>query len=137
MDAMTITRPARCFALLAAGLGLSACVETTDVASSPTSAGPQRIAYQSGVPLAVGESAIVHGRRGDCGSLPSEAGLARSKADLDAQTSLGTFSFGAPGVRRSVACNGDTPARQAIFTATSTGRQTLDVHGDPVSVTVR
>lgn len=115
-------------------LALAGC-DTADVTSAATDAG--QIGYQSSVTLDVGQSAVVHGLRGDCGSLPTDEVVASSTEALNARTSLGTFSFGAPGVRNSGACGGDTPARQTVFTATASGQETINVHGDPVTITVR
>jgi len=106
-------------------------------APAQASAASQRINYRERVTLDVGESAVVHGLRGECGSLPTAQRVAQATADLNAQTNLGTFSFGAEGVRRSGSCNGNTPAFQTIFTATNPGRQTVRVHGDSVQITVR
>ncbi|HBG98309.1 MAG: hypothetical protein JKP98_08555 [Rhodobacteraceae bacterium] len=122
---------------LVAAVVVAGCTETAPTASGGGQADVNRVAYQSSVRLAVGQSAIVHGKRSDqCGVLPSEAELASAKANLDAQTELGEFSFGNPGVRRSGSCRGNTPVRETIFTATAPGQQVLRVHGDPVRVTV-
>ncbi len=124
-----------------AALVLSGCVETgstgAPATTSATTPAVNDVAFRSSVSLAVGESAIVHGNRGDCGSLPSEAELVKDKANLDAASTLGTFSFGAPGQRRSGACGGNTPVRETIFTAVTPGRQTMKVHGDDIRFTVR
>ena len=116
-------------------LCLSGCVPagTNNTGGAQT----QMISYRDAVTVQVGQSVVVHGLRGECGALPTAARIAEATTNLNAQTRLGTFSFGAEGVRRSGACNGSTPALQTIFTATTPGQETLRVHGDPVRITVR
>jgi hypothetical protein len=122
--------------IFASALVLSGCVPESGTSAS--AAGPaQMIPFRENVTVQVGQSVVVHGLRGECGALPTPARVAEATASLNAQTSLGAFSFGAEGVRRSAACNGPTPARQTIFTATAVGQETIRVHGDTVRITVR
>ncbi|OWU84272.1 hypothetical protein ATO6_14690 [Oceanicola sp. 22II-s10i] len=96
-----------------------------------------RIKFQRTVSLKVGQAMVIHGRRGDCGSFPSKADLAKSKSDLNRVLSTGHIVFGKPGVRKSGSCSGWTPAYETIFVADRPGRETVKIHGDAVRITVR
>ncbi|ASM74498.1 MULTISPECIES: hypothetical protein [Roseobacteraceae] len=96
-----------------------------------------RIPFKKSVSLKVGQAMVIHGRRGDCGSLPSKSDLAKSKSDLDRNLTTGHIVFGKPGVRKSGSCNGWTPAYETIFVADQPGRETVKIHGDAVRITVK
>ncbi|MCV6584600.1 MAG: hypothetical protein OIF47_03625 [Marinibacterium sp.] len=87
--------------------------------------------------LNVGQAVVVHGRRGECGKLPTKADLAKSKSDIEAKLTTGRITFGKPGVRRSGACGGWTPAYETIFIAERPGKETVKIHGDTVRITVK
>jgi len=107
-------------ALLLAGISGEATAQTS---------GPQ-IKWQREVNLTVGQSMVVYGFRGDCGSYPASNSI-RVPA-----TSTGNFTLGRKGWRNSGNCNGPTPAVELIFNATSPGRETVRIQGDPVRIRV-
>jgi len=80
--------------------------------------------------LRVGESAVIHGIRGDCGKLPAKSQLKPRKLKI------GTLTIGREGTRSSRRCGGLTPAVEVIFTATAPGKETFTVEGDRMRVTV-
>ncbi len=80
---------------------------------------------------------VIHGRRGECGKLPTKAELAKSKSDIEAKLTTGSIRFGKQGVRKSGSCGGWTPAYETIFVAEKPGKETVRVHGDPVKITVK
>lgn len=96
-----------------------------------------QIKYQKRVTLKVGQAMVIHGRRGECGKLPTQAELAKSKADIEAKLTTGRITFGKQGVRKSGSCGGWTPAYETIFVAETPGKETVKVHGDPVKITVK
>lgn len=120
-----------------AGVALVIALVSAGAPSMSVADSSNRIKYQKSVSLKVGQAMVVHGRRGDCGVLPSQADLAKSKADLDRALTTGHVVFGKPGVRRSGSCNGWTPAYETIFVADRPGRETVRIHGDSVRITVR
>lgn len=89
------------------------------------------IKYTERVTLAVGQSAVIHGIRGECGQNP-----VKSEISLPA-LKTGALSLGKPGVRNSGSCGGPTPAIEVIFTATAKGRESFVVEGDKISVRVK
>ena len=96
-----------------------------------------KIKFKSKVTLKVGQAAVIHGRRGECGKLPTQADLTKSKADIEANLTTGTITFGKEGVRQSGSCGGWTPAYETIFVAQTPGRETVKVHGDSIRIVVR
>lgn len=139
-----LATPTRTLFALFCTVAIAACDQQSaattgsmQTASAAASQSAPAVNYQRQVSLAVGESVVVHGLRGDCGSLPTSAQIAEATSDLNAKTSLGRFSFGSQGVRRSGSCGGQTPVLQTIFTATMAGQETVSVHGDPVEIIVR
>lgn len=96
-----------------------------------------KVKFRSSITLKVGQAAIVHGARGDCGKLPSKADLARNKRNLDPTLKTGHIAFGKPGVRKSGSCNGWTPVYETIFVADRPGKETVKIHGDTVRITVK
>ncbi|MEL7212331.1 MAG: hypothetical protein AAGK92_06695 [Pseudomonadota bacterium] len=96
-----------------------------------------KIKFRDRVTLEVGQAIVVHGRRGECGALPTKADLAKSKQDIDAKLTTGYVTFGKPGVRQSGGCGGWTPAYETIFVAEKPGRERVRIHGDEVRITVK
>lgn len=90
----------------------------------------QEIPYQKTVKLKVGQSAVVHGIRGACGSAPDKSDLKVPAAKT------GKFSIGKTGWRNSKKCKGATPAVEVVFTATTPGKESVKVEGDKISITV-
>lgn len=89
------------------------------------------IEYRERVTLSVGQSAVIHGIRGECGQAP-----VKSEIELPA-IKTGTLSLGKDGRRQSRSCGGPTPAIEVIFTATTKGRESFEVEGDKISVRVK
>lgn len=88
------------------------------------------IAYQPSITLHVGESAVVHGVRGDCGKLP------RAKKLKSRFLSNGKVTYGKKGVRMSDTCKGLTPAVEVVFVATKPGQSKFEISNDIIRVTV-
>jgi len=84
------------------------------------------------VVVEVGQAMIVNGFRGECGKRPANVDPKRTRA-----TKLGTLSVGKWGMKNSGRCGGLTPAIEVIFTAIKKGRETIEVNGDKISVTVK
>ncbi len=98
-----------------------------------TSAIAQAIPYRNNVTLKVGQTAVLKGVRGECGSAPPAWNQLRSGLP---PTALGRFSDGGLGTVNSNTCKGTTPARAVRFTATKTGSESLVIYQDAVSITV-
>jgi hypothetical protein len=96
-----------------------------------------KVEYRSRITLNVGQAAIVHGARGECGQLPSKATLVNNKRNLNPRLKTGHIVFGKTGVRRSASCNGWTPVYETIFVADKPGKETVKIHGDTVRITVK
>ena len=115
-------------------------VLTTDIfaidAPAAIADSSNKIVYKSKVNLQVGQAMVIHGRRGECGKLPTKADLEKSKSDINAKLTTGSVRFGKQGVRKSGSCNGWTPAYETIFVAESPGRETVKSHGDAIRITV-
>lgn len=91
------------------------------------------IVYHKNVHMDVGESRIIHGRRSACGSMPpSWEDIQDELPDLK----TGTWSDGGIGIRNSRGCGGPTPARVLLFTATTKGRSSFSLYGDPITIEV-
>ena len=91
-----------------------------------------RIQTLKKVELKVGQSKIVNGFRGECGERPKNIDKNRTR-----DTKLGTLSIGNWGMKKSGRCKGWTPAVEIIFKAKKTGRETIEVNGDKIRVTVK
>ena len=90
-----------------------------------------RIEVKSRVTLKVGEKAVIHAFRGECGKLPTEI------ENWGETTDLGITYLGKEGVRGSRSCGGDTPAYEVIFEAEEKGRETIRLFGDRIRIRVR
>lgn len=89
------------------------------------------IEWSSSVTLKVGQQKVIHGIRGeDCGTLPGKNRLKKRFLKT------GQLVYGKPGVRQSRSCGGLTPAVEAIFIATTPGKETVEVSGDRIKITV-
>lgn len=115
-------KPFHAFIAAAALSAVGGC--TTAQTSSP------EIKYQRNVDLEVGQSTVVYGYRGDCGRLPNESAVRLPSAKT------GEFTLGREGWRTSGRCNGPTPAVEVVFKATTPGRETISIQGDPVHIEV-
>lgn len=85
------------------------------------------------VTMKVGDTRPIYAERGDCGKLPRDWELVES--DLPALRT-GTFSDGGLARRFSKFCQGLTPARAIVFTATTPGIEEFEIQGDFFKMTV-
>lgn len=89
--------------------------------------------YVRNVSVKVGESAIIHGARGnDCGPAPSW----ESAKLLLPELVTGTLTDGGVGTRVSRQCGGRVPARAILFTATRPGTEQISLYGDDIVIRV-
>lgn len=89
--------------------------------------------YVRNVSVKVGESAIIHGARGnECGPAPSW----ESAKLLLPELVTGTLTDGGVGTRVSRQCGGRVPARAILFTATSPGTEQISLYGDDIVIRV-
>lgn len=91
------------------------------------------VPFKPDVTMKLGESRPIYAERGDCGKLPREWPLV--EADLP-QARTGTFSDGGLARRYSKFCQGLTPARAIVFTATRPGVEEFEIQGDFFKMTV-
>lgn len=93
------------------------------------------IPYLENVALKVGQTAVIHGARGNqCGQpAPSWEKLASTLPT----PATGKLSDGGEGVRFSQRCGGETPARAIRFSATTPGSEQIKLFGDPIRIEVR
>ena len=91
----------------------------------------KEIKFRDKVTLSVGESVVIYGYRGECGALPADG-------DIELPSpKTGTLTTGKDGFRESKRCKGKTPAVEIIFTATTPGREKIEIQGDGISVRVK
>jgi len=95
--------------------------------------GYTNIVYHKTVDMEVGESRIIHGRRGACGSMPPQWDEIRDELP---ELETGSWSDGGIGIRNSRSCGGPTPARVLLFTATAAGHSSFNLYGDPITIDV-
>lgn len=119
-------------ALGAAALGLSSVQK--DEPADPVASYEGIIAeYVRNVSVKVGESAIIHGARGnECGDAPSW----ESAKLLLPELVTGTLTDGGVGTRVSRQCGGRIPARAILFTATQPGIEQISLYGDDIVIRV-
>lgn len=91
------------------------------------------IDFQSHVKLAVGDSRLINGLRGDCGASPPDWYYSRT---LVPQSKIGTFSDGGLARKNSVSCGQIISARAARFTATRVGVEQIKLMGDLFTIEV-
>jgi len=90
-------------------------------------------AYVRNVSVKVGESAIIHGARGNnCGPAPTW----ESAKLLLPELVTGTLTDGGVGTRVSRQCGGRVPARAILFTATRPGTEQISLYGDDIVIRV-
>ncbi len=126
---MTLLKPTSMALIL-----VLSCLTLAPVAQADSS---NKVKFRESITLKVGQAAIVHGVKGECGQLPTKADLAKSKRNLDAALKTGHIAFGKPGVRKSGSCNGWTPVYETIFVADRPGEETVKIHGDKVRIKVK
>jgi len=121
-------------ALLAAVFAVLVWPGRPDTAADPVASYEGIIAeYVRNVSLKVGESAIIHGARGnECGPAPSW----ESAKLLLPELVTGTLTDGGVGTRVSRQCGGRVPARAILFTATAPGTEQVSLYGDDIVIRV-
>ena len=118
--------------LAAAALGLS-FVQQEEPADPVASYEGIVAEYVRNVSVKVGESAIIHGARGnECGPAPSW----ESAKLLLPELVTGTLTDGGVGTRVSRQCGGRVPARAILFTATTVGTEQISLYGDDIVIRV-
>ncbi len=89
--------------------------------------------YVRNVSIKVGETAIIHGARGnDCGPAPAWESAKLLLPDLV----TGTLTDGGVGTRVSRQCGGRIPARAILFTAMEPGTEQISLYGDDIVIRV-
>ncbi|MAL77335.1 MAG: hypothetical protein CMM62_20425 [Rhodospirillaceae bacterium] len=108
--------------------------DTRGITTLPVDMTDQQIYYREIANLRVGESIVLHGKRGpSCGEQPLEwPDVLKYLPELN----TGVWSDGGVGFRVSRACGGPTPARAVVFTATRTGMDRFMLYDDPITITV-
>jgi hypothetical protein len=114
----------------AAGIGIGPKPEPGPMVVDMTD---QRIYWRELAEVTVGESVVIHAKRGRCGQQPPS--WEDTFAQLPALTT-GIWSDGGVGYRVSRACGGATPARAVVFTATRPGEDRFMLYEDPVTIRV-
>ena len=92
------------------------------------------IPFRRTVILSVGQSAVVHGHRGDCGGPAPDK--ESTTAILPSKIGIGTLTAGGIGMRYSRRCNGLTPAREVILHAKRVGSEQIELFDDVITVAV-
>lgn len=122
--------------VVAGALGIAALVSSYGYqdATDPVATYEGIIAeYVRNVSLKIGESAIIHGARGnDCGPAPSW----ESAKLLLPELVTGTLTDGGVGTRVSRQCGGRVSARAILFTATKVGTEQTSLYGDDIMIRV-
>lgn len=110
-------------------------IEVSSGENEGTSTESNSIPFRDKVSLAVGETTIIHGARGNrCGDpAPDWVRIAPTLPS----PKTGKLSDGGVGVRSSQNCGGDTPARAIRFTATVPGSEQIRVFGNPIDIEVK
>lgn len=93
----------------------------------------ERIYWRELTEIAVGQSAVIHGKRGRCAEQPPS--WEEVLSDLP-YLATGVWSDGGVGHRSSRACGGTTPARAVVFTATIPGEENFLLFDDPITLRV-
>lgn len=89
--------------------------------------------YVRHVSIKVGESAIIHGARGnECDEAPTWESAKLLLPDLV----TGTLTDGGVGTRQSRQCGGRVAARAILFTATRPGTEQISLYGDDIVIRV-
>ena len=94
----------------------------------------ERIYWRELSEVAVGESVVIHGKRGRCGEQPPSW---EETFEVLPELSTGIWSDGGVGYRISRSCGGATPARAVVFTATRPGEERFMLYEDPITLRVR
>jgi len=106
-----------------------------DRVTASASAEPQQlIPYRPTVILAVGQRAVIHGYRAECGRPAPDKD--ETTSILPSKIGIGTLIAGNTGVRYSRHCGGNTPAREVILHAEHAGSDKIELFGDVISIAV-
>ena len=93
----------------------------------------QRIYWRERSEVRVGESVVIHAKRGRCGEQPPSW---EEVFEYLPELSTGIWSDGGVGYRVSRSCGGATPARAVVFTATRPGEDRFMLYEDPITIRV-
>jgi len=150
---VAVSRPSRrwriavvaALALLVAGvgmIGLSGWPEpqTEAVARKKPEPGPpvidmtgERVYWRELSELKIGESVVIHAKRGRCGEQPPSW---EETFEYLPELATGIWSDGGVGYRVSRSCGGATPARAVVFTATRPGEERFMLYEDTITIRV-
>jgi hypothetical protein len=128
-----LTRPRLLWAMAAIAAVLLVAAGVRWTAADPNALLPM-IGYNSRVVMAVGESRLVHGDRGDCdGGLLPDWRYTQQRVPV---SRLGSFSDGGLARKMSNFCNAVVPVRAVRFTASTAGVEEVRLLDDFVRIVV-
>lgn len=93
----------------------------------------ERIYWRELSEVNVGESVVIHAKRGRCGEQPPSW---EETFEYLPELATGIWSDGGIGYRVSRSCGGATPARAVVFTATRPGEDRFMLYEDPITIRV-
>lgn len=93
----------------------------------------ERIYWRELSEVKIGESVVIHAKRGRCGEQPPSW---EQVFEYLPELSTGIWSDGGVGYRVSRSCGGATPARAVVFTATRPGEERFMLYEDPITIRV-
>ena len=93
----------------------------------------QRVYWRELSELKVGDSVVIHAKRGRCGEQPPSW---EQVFEYLPESLTGIWSDGGVGYRVSRSCGGATPARAVVFTATRPGEERFMLYEDPITIRV-
>lgn len=93
----------------------------------------ERIYWRELSEVKIGESVVIHAKRGRCGEQPPPW---EQVFEYLPELSTGIWSDGGVGYRVSRSCGGPTPARAVVFTATRPGEERFMLYEDQVTIRV-
>lgn len=93
----------------------------------------QRIYWRELSEVKIGESVVIHAKRGRCGEQPPSW---EEVFEYLPELATGVWSDGGIGYRVSRSCGGATPARAVVFTATRSGEERFMLYEDPITIRV-
>jgi len=93
----------------------------------------ERIYWRELSEVRVGESVVIHAKRGRCGEQPPSW---EETFEYLPELATGIWSDGGVGFRISRSCGGATPARAVVFTATRPGEERFMLYEDQITIRV-
>lgn len=93
----------------------------------------QRVYWRELSEVKIGESVVIHAKRGRCGEQPP---LWEETFEYLPELATGIWSDGGVGYRVSRSCGGATPARAVVFTATRPGEERFMLYEDQITIRV-